>query len=232
MTTILLIEDQEELCRILKDTLGVYGFDVHYSLNGRAGAALYSSLKPDIVIADIMMPEADGFAAISMIRQQNAEVPILMLTAKPLTEDLVRAFELGCNDYIRKPFVMEELIARLKAFAKGTRAAPRMQDDNIYRMGNFLLNTVSQELSSSSQVFRLSYKEVQILKRLWGSRSHIVNRKELLEELWGNDHIFNSRTMNVYMNRIRNYFQKDPCVEIITIRGIGYKMVIRDMPQL
>ena len=127
MIPILLIEDQVELCQILKDTLSLYGFDVTYALNGEDGYSKFTSLDPKVIIIDIMMPGSDGFSAVKQIRAVNKEVPVIMLTAKPLTEDLVKAFDLGCNDFIRKPFVMEELIARIKSFARvsgnGSRGA-------------------------------------------------------------------------------------------------------------
>src|SRR5215207_10719948 len=118
MIPILLIEDQVELCQILKDTLSLYGFDVTYALNGEDGYTIFASLDPKIVIIDIMMPGSDGFSAVKKIRSVNKDVPIIMLTAKPLTEDLVKAFDLGCNDFVRKPFGMEELIARIRSFTK------------------------------------------------------------------------------------------------------------------
>src|SRR5918997_1487579 len=128
MIPILLIEDQVELCQILKDTLSLYGFDVTYAHNGDDGYSMFTSLNPKIVIIDIMMPGSDGFSAVKRIRAVNKNVPIIMLTAKPLTEDLVKAFDLGCNDFIRKPFAMEELIARIRSFARvsGT-ASPAVQ---------------------------------------------------------------------------------------------------------
>ena len=118
MIPILLIEDQVELCQILKDTLALYGFDVTYAHNGDDGYRTFRELDPRLVIIDIMMPGSDGYGAVKKIREVNKEVPVLMLTAKPLTEDLVKAFDLGCNDFIRKPFVMEELIARIRSFAR------------------------------------------------------------------------------------------------------------------
>lgn len=227
MIPILLIEDQVELCQILKDTLALYDFDVSYALNGDDGYKLFSSSDPKLVIIDIMMPGSDGFSAVKQIRRVNKEVPILMLTAKPLTEDLVKAFDLGCNDFIRKPFAMEELIARIKSFAKvsgnGTRAA-----QNIYKLGSFNFNPSTHELSNNSKQFQLSYKEVELLKRLCETKSTVVDRQVLLKELWGSDNVFNSKTMNVYINRLRNYLASDKSVEILTIRGFGYKLIERN----
>src|SRR5918998_2696244 len=139
MIPILLIEDQVELCQILKDTLSLYGFDVTYALNGEDGYNIFTSLDPKLVIIDIMMPGSDGFSAVKQIRAINKDVPVIMLTAKPLTDDLVKAFELGCNDFIRKPFVMEELIARIRAFARSSGNAPRAAN-NLYKLGSFTLN--------------------------------------------------------------------------------------------
>jgi len=227
MIPILLIEDQVELCVILKDTLALYDFDVTYALNGDDGYNEFISLDPKLVIIDIMMPGSDGFSAVKKIRLVNKDVPIIMLTAKPLTEDLVKAFDLGCNDFVRKPFMMEELIARIKSFAKVPgNAAGAAQ--NIYRLGSFSLNASTHELTNDSKRFQLSYKEVELLKRLCEAKSTVVDRQDLLMELWGSDNVFNNKTMNVYISRLRNYLDSDKSVEIITIRGFGYKLIERN----
>jgi len=228
MIPILLIEDQVELCQILKDTLSLYGFDVTYALNGEEGYTVFTSLDPKIVIIDIMMPGSDGFSAVKKIRQVNQDVPIIMLTAKPLTEDLVKAYDLGCNDFVRKPFVMEELIARIRSFAKVSGNVTR-DAHNIYRLGGFTLNASTHELANDSKRFQLSYKEVELLKKLCEAKSTVVDRQVLLLELWGSDNVFNSKTMNVYINRLRNYLNSDKSVEILTIRGFGYKLIERNL---
>lgn len=228
MKPILLIEDQVELCQILKDTLSLYGFDVTYEHNGDDGYNRFISLDPKIVIIDIMMPGSDGFSAVKQIRAINKDVPIIMLTAKPLTEDLVKAFDLGCNDFIRKPFVMEELIARIRSFARVSDDAPR-SGHNLYKLGSFTFNPSTHELANDSNKFQLSYKEVELLKRLCDGKSTVVDRQELLTELWGSDNAFNSKTMNVYINRLRNYLDADKSIEILTIRGYGYKLIERSV---
>ena len=227
MIPILLIEDQVELCEILKDTLSLYGFDVTYALNGDDGYNEFISLDPKLVIIDIMMPGSDGFSAVKKIRSVNKDVPIIMLTAKPLTEDLVKAFDLGCNDFVRKPFTMEELIARIKSLAKvsGNAAGDAQK---IYRLGSFSLNASTQELTNDSKRFQLTYKEVELLKRLCEAKSTVVDRQDLLMELWGSDNVFNNKTMNVYISRLRNYLDSDKSVEILTIRGFGYKLIERN----
>ena len=227
MIPILLIEDQVELCEILKDTLVLYDFDVTYALNGDDGYNEFISLDPKLVIIDIMMPGSDGFSAVKKIRLVNKDVPIIMLTAKPLTEDLVKAFDLGCNDFVRKPFAMEELIARIKSLAKvsGNTAGAA---HNIYRLGSFNLNASTHELTNDSKRFQLSYKEVELLKRLCEAKSTVVDRQDLLMELWGSDNVFNNKTMNVYISRLRNYLDSDKSVEILTIRGFGYKLIERN----
>jgi DNA-binding response OmpR family regulator len=227
MIPILLIEDQEELCQILKDTLSIYGFDVTYALNGEDGYSLFTSLNPKIVIIDIMMPGSDGFSAVKQIRAVNNEVPVIMLTAKPLTDDLVKAFDLGCNDFIRKPFVMEELIARIRSFARVAGNASHSAH-NKYKLGSFTFNASTQELTNDSSRYQLSYKEVELLRRLCEAKSAVVDRQMLLKELWGSDNVFNSKTMNVYINRLRNYLESDKSVEILTIRGFGYKLIERN----
>ena len=227
MIPILLIEDQVELCVILKDTLALYDFDVTYALNGDDGYNEFISLDPKLVIIDIMMPGSDGFSAVKKIRLVNKDVPIIMLTAKPLTEDLVKAFDLGCNDFVRKPFMMEELIARIKSFAKVSGNASGAAQ-KIYQLGSFSLNASTQELANDSKRFQLSYKEVELLKRLCEAKSTVVDRQDLLMELWGSDNVFNNKTMNVYISRLRNYLDSDKSVEILTIRGFGYKLIERN----
>jgi two-component system response regulator TrcR len=227
MIPILLIEDQVELCQILKDTLALYGFDVTYALNGEDGYNMFISMEPKIIIIDIMMPGSDGFSAVKQIRAVNKEVPIIMLTAKPLTEDLVKAFDLGCNDFIRKPFIMEELIARIRSLARVSGNVPRAAH-NLYKLGSFSFNASTQELANDSNRFQLSYKEVELLKMLCEAKSTVVDRQVLLAELWVSDNTFNSKTMNVYINRLRNYLESDKSVEILTIRGYGYKLIDRN----
>ena len=226
MTPILLIEDQVELCEILKDTLALYDFDVTYAHNGEDGFNIFTRLDPKIVIIDIMMPGSDGFTAVKKIREVNKDVPVLMLTAKPLIEDLVKAFDLGCNDFIRKPFAMEELIARIRSFARISGNASR-PSNNMFKLGSFTLNASTQELANHSSRFQLTYKEVELLKKLCEAKSTVVDRQMLLMELWGSDNLFNSKTMNVYINRLRNYLDSDKSVEILTIRGYGYKLIER-----
>lgn len=227
MIPILLIEDQIELCLILKDTLSLYDFDVTFAHNGEDGHRSFTSSSPKVVIIDIMMPGSDGFSAIREIRKIDKDVPIIMLTAKPLTEDLVKAFDLGCNDYIRKPFAMEELIARIRSFAKVTINGSHAPQ-NLYKLGSFTLDASTQELANHTYRFQLSYKEVELLKKLCEGKSTVVDRQMLLTELWGSDNSFNSKTMNVYINRLRNYLISDSAVEILTIRGYGYKLIERN----
>ena len=227
MIPILLIEDQVELCQILKDTLSLYGFDVSYALNGDVGYDKFTALDPKIVVIDIMMPGSDGYSAVKRIRAVNREVPIIMLTAKPLTEDLIKAFDLGCNDFIRKPFVMEELIARIRSFARVSGSGTR-STNSMYKLGSFTFNPSTHELTNDANRFQLSYKEVELLRRLCESKSSVVDRQLLLMELWGSDNVFNSKTMNVYINRLRNYLDSDKSIEILTIRGYGYKLIERN----
>jgi len=226
MIPILLIEDQPELCQILKDTLSLYGFDVSYALNGDDGFDLFTKLDPKLAIIDIMMPGSDGFSAVKRIRQVNREVPLIMLTAKPLTEDLLKAYDLGCNDFIRKPFIMEELIARIRSFTRSANTTSYSAGD-LYKLGTFTFNAATHDLANDSKQYQLSFKEVELLKRLCEAKSTVVDRQVLLSELWGSDNVFNSKTMNVYINRLRNYLDSDKSVEILTIRGFGYKLIDR-----
>ncbi len=225
---ILLIEDDPALSRIIRDTLQLYGYEVFCASDGIEGLRIFSELKPDLAIVDIMMPRLDGFQTLSKIRLLTSSVPVIMITSKAQTVDLVKGFELGCNDYIRKPVMMDELLVRIKALF--SRAPASNADDvnkDVIQIGTYIFHVNAQELRSPSQVRTLSHKETEIMKRLCSSPGRVLDRKSILLELWGNDNLFNSRNLNVYITRIRQYLKDDKDIQILNLRNIGYKLVIR-----
>lgn len=223
-TKVLYVEDEVFLAKIVSETLQSRGYEV--VLEGDGGKALeqFAREKPDICILDIMLPHKDGFAIADEIREKDTQVPIIFLTAKSQTSDVVNGFRIGANDYIRKPFSIEELIARIEnALKKKTTTHIETEDVSI---GNYQFNTIRQTLNHPAENRKLSYRESELLKLLYENRDKIVERSEILTLLWGSDSFFNSRNLDVYITKLRGYLKHDPNIEIITIKGIGYRFVM------
>jgi len=226
MQTVLIIEDEQGLVTILKQTLEQYGYKVLAEYNGLAGLDAYYRHKPDIILADIMLPKIDGYMLIQQIRNKDKQVPILCLTAKSQTKDLVKGFDAGCSDYLRKPFIIDELLARMKALlARASLDKPKDQGQRKFKFGRFTFNYTSQQLSSDTLNMQLSYKEAEILKRLVENKNNITEKKAILNELWGDDNFYTARTLNVFITRLRQYLKDDPTIQILNIRGHGFKLV-------
>lgn len=225
-TKILYIEDELFLGKIVRETLESRGYEVAMESDGAKATELFQKTNPDICILDIMLPNKDGFAIADEIREINEEVPIIFLTAKVQTEDVVKGFTLGGNDYIRKPFSMEELIARIENLLRNKSERPaRIQGDNV-SMGRFNFQVNRQVLNNGKEDRKLSYRESELLKLLYENKEKIIDRKDILNLLWGNDSFFNSRNLDVYITKLRSYLKEDPRLEIITIKGIGYRFVV------
>lgn len=185
--------------------------------------------RPDICVLDVMLPHRDGFSLAEEIRQEQPELPILFLTAKDQTEDVLKGFAAGGNDYVRKPFSMEELIVRVKnlvALANGQKQAARNPGEGI-AIGQYEFFPLKYELryTPDESVRKLSAREAELLKILVEHRNFTVARKEILLRVWGDDHFFNSRNLDVYITKLRDYLRRDPAIEIITIKGVGYHFV-------
>ncbi|HZG74179.1 MAG TPA: response regulator transcription factor, partial [Chondromyces sp.] len=208
----------------IKETLELYNYSVRVASDGIEGIKLFNESIPDLIILDIMMPRMDGFEVLNRIRSINRSLPVIILTAKSQTIDLVKGFELGCTDFIKKPFIIDELLVRVKA-ALSRLNLVNHQESDIVQIGTSILHISAQELRTPSQVFQLSFKETEILKRLWLNANRVIDRKSILLELWGDDNLFNSRNLNVYITKLRKYFTEDPNIELINIRSIGYKLV-------
>lgn len=215
------------LGKIVKETLESRGFEVVMETDGAKVLPLFLKTNPDICVLDIMMPNKDGFAVAKEIRSANKDVPVLFLTAKVQTEDVLKGFSTGGNDYIRKPFSMEELIARINNLLqlKGNAVAEPV-DENSLQLGKMVFNIPRQVLSGGSDDKKLSFREAELLKYLYDNRNTIIDRRDLLKALWGNDNFFNSRNLDVYITRLRGFLKDDPSLEILTIKGIGYRFVI------
>jgi len=187
---------------------------------------LFKKSKPDVCVLDVMLPNKDGFSIADEIRETDGEVPIIFLTAKTQTEDVVKGFSLGGNDYIRKPFSMEELIVRIQNVLRNKIGQPKEAAGERVVIGKFDFQLNRQVLSNGKEDRKLSYRENELLKLLYLNRNRIIDRKDILNLLWGNDSFFNSRNLDVYITKLRSYLKDDPSLEIITIKGIGYRFLI------
>jgi DNA-binding response OmpR family regulator len=225
-TKVLYVEDELFLGKIVKESLESRGFEVMMEGDGAKATALFKKSSPDICVLDVMLPNKDGFTIADEIRELDEKVPIIFLTAKTQTEDVVKGFTLGGNDYIRKPFSMEELIVRIQnALKNKTGGDQKIKADNV-TMGKYSFQINRQVLSSGKEDRKLSFRESELLKLLYQNREKIIDRKDILNLLWGNDSFFNSRNLDVYITKLRSYLKEDPSLEIITIKGIGYRFVV------
>jgi len=221
---VLYVEDEIFLAKIVRETLEGRGFDVVLEEDGGRAVEVFESVKPDVCVLDIMLPNKDGFTIADEIRERDRQVPIIFLSAKSQTSDVLNGFKLGANDYIRKPFSVEELIARIDNVVKQKGTAP--EEEEVVKIGAYSFHTRRQSLSHPSGQRKLSYRESELLKLLYANRDKIVERSEILTLLWGSDSFFNSRNLDVYITKLRNYLKLDPSIEIITMKGVGYRFVI------
>ncbi|TAD86312.1 MAG: DNA-binding response regulator [Bacteroidetes bacterium] len=224
MYKVLYAEDEEFLGKIVKESLETRGFLVRMEGSGEHVLEAYRQFEPHICVLDVMLPHTDGFALAEGIRKMDKKMPILMLTAKTQTEDVLKGFGSGANDYMRKPFSLEELIVRLKNLLAAHDDAATLQADTLL-LGKLRYNIPRQVLSGGDQEKKLSFREAELLKYLHSHRNLVIDRRELLNTLWGNDSFFNSRNLDVYITKLRGYLKDDATIEILTIKGIGYRFV-------
>lgn len=222
---ILYVEDELFLGKIVKESLESRGFEVIMESDGAKVLDLFKQFNPQICVLDIMLPNKDGFAIADEIRTLNEIIPIIFLTAKTQTDDVVKGFSLGGNDYIRKPFSIEELIVRIQHLMRHLAESPPKVYGGAVIMGKYNFQFNRQLLVISDKERKLSFRESELLKLLYENREKIIDRSEILNLLWGNDSFFNSRNLDVYITKIRSYLKGDPSLEIITIKGIGYRFV-------
>ena len=225
-TKILYAEDELFLGKIVKESLESRQFEVAMESDGANVLSLFRQMNPDVCVLDVMLPNKDGFAIAGEIREINSRVPIIFLTAKTQTDDLVKGFSVGGNDYIRKPFSMEELIVRIEnALRFKEPGAKPINGKDTWQIGKYNFH-VTRQLLSGVEERKLSFRESELLKLLYENRDKIIDRKDILNLLWGNDSFFNSRNLDVYITKLRSYLKEDELLEIITIKGVGYRFVV------
>ena len=223
-TKILLIEDDQNLGGITTDYLTAKGFHCQWENNGESGYQAFVNDHFDIVILDVMMPIKDGFSTGEDIRKKKKNVPIIFLTAKSMKEDTLKGFEIGADDYITKPFNMEELIARINAVLKRTSNKNENYYDDV-QIGKFVFNPKMQLLKLGEDSVHLTTKEADLLKLLCKNQDEILERNHALKAVWGDDNYFNGRSMDVYIAKLRKYLKGDPSVKIINVHGRGFKLL-------
>lgn len=223
-TRILYLEDDPDLGEITTDMLTRMNFSVQWVNNGIEGLEAVKNEKFDIIIADIMMPQLDGYSFLREIRDRNDHTPLILISARVLTEDVLKGFSLGADDYMRKPFSIEELNARIHRILK--RSISEGSPTNNIIVGSYEYNHSTYKLTYKDKEVMLSPRSGEILYRLATSKDGFLPRKETLLELWGDDHFFNGRSLDVFISKLRKYLSEDPRISIINIRATGYRLII------
>ncbi|MDR1698261.1 MAG: response regulator transcription factor [Prevotellaceae bacterium] len=221
---ILLCEDDENLGMLLREYLQAKGFNTDLFPDGDAGYKAFTKDKYDLCVLDVMMPVKDGFALAKDIRQVNAEVPIIFLTARSLKEDILEGFKAGGDDYLTKPFSMEELLFRIEAILRRVRGK-KDKEPVIFNIGRFVFDSQKQTLCIENNCIKLTTKESELLLLLVTHSNDILERNYALKSIWIDDNYFNARSMDVYITKLRKHLKDDPNVEIINIHGKGYKLI-------
>jgi len=221
---ILLCEDDENLGMLLREYLQAKGFVAELCADGEAGFKAFLKTKFDICVLDVMMPKKDGFTLAQEIRSANTDVPIIFLTAKTLKEDILEGFKLGADDYITKPFSMEELVFRIEAILRRTKGK-KSRESTVYHLGQFTFDTQKQLLQIGEKQTKLTTKENELLALLCSHSNEILQRDFALKTIWIDDNYFNARSMDVYITKLRKHLKDDPQIEIINIHGKGYKLI-------
>lgn len=213
------------LAEILSDTLGDRDFEVETAFDGLEAVERVRKHTFDVIVTDVMMPRMDGFTLAKRLRSEGITTPILFLTARSATEDVVRGFEVGGNDFLRKPFAIDELIVRVRALVG--RVARSGQVETLFSIGKIDFSVAEKRLQCGDRQVPLSAREAAVLVRLCRRRGETVEASGLLRELWGDDNFFNLRSLNVYISRLRRHLALDPSVEILSERGVGYRLQVR-----
>jgi len=226
LPSLLLIEDDENLAFILKENLEVKGFAVNLFHSGNDGLDAWRKRKFDACILDVMLPELDGFSVAKEIRKKDQQLPIIFLTARSMKDDKLKGFRAGADDYITKPFSSEELVLRLKAILRRVQSnMPESEEQHVYLLGNSVFDYMERKIISGNVQQRISSKDSELLRLFCENKNKLVKREIALQKIWGNDDYFSSRSMDVFIVRLRKYLRHDPSVELQNIHGTGFKLV-------
>lgn len=223
---ILLAEDDENLGMLLREYLIVKSYDADWFINGEKAYKSFIKGHYDLCILDVMMPVKDGYTLAKEIRMTNAEIPIIFLTAKSLKEDIIEGFKAGADDYICKPFSMEELLFRVEAILRRTKKEMTGVTQTEFKIGEYMFLPNTQLLKHGNTEHKLTTKESELLKLLCANKNTILDRNFTLKTIWVDDNYFNARSMDVYIARLRKYLKEDPGVQIINVHGKGFKLIV------
>lgn len=219
---LLLVEDEQTLAAIIADTLNDRGFEVTVAGDGETGLRKFRAGQPDVVVTDIMMPCMDGFTFVEHLRRSGVHVPVLFLSARSSADDVVRGFETGGNDYLRKPFAISELVVRIKALLGRSET---VVEERVFQIGSFTFDMGRGTLARAGSEQELSAREAEVLTRLALRTGEIVPTRTLLLDIWGDDSYFNARSLHVFITKLRGRLGADPSVSIVNVRGVGYKLI-------
>ena len=222
---ILLCEDEESLGMLVREYLQAKGYDAELYLDGEAGYKAFVKGEYDMCLLDVMMPKMDGFTLARELRMINAEVPIMFLTAKNLNDDILEGFKLGADDYLTKPFSMDELVYRMEAILRRVKARNKQMAVR-YQLGRFVFDTQRQLLTIGEKSTKLTTKESELLTMLCTHMNDVLERDLALKTIWIDDNYFNARSMDVYITKLRKHLKDDPNVEINNVHGKGYRLVV------
>ncbi len=225
-TKILLAEDDENLGSLLREYLQAKSYETHWCTDGEKAYKSFEKNKYDICVLDIMMPNKDGITLAKEIRMINPEIPIIFLTAKSMKEDVLEGFSVGADDYMTKPFSMEELIYRIEAILRRTQGSGQQNKQTNFDIGRYHFDANKQLLTHDDSSVKLTTKESELLKLLCNNANNVLERNFALKSIWIDDNYFNARSMDVYITRLRKYLKEDTAVEILNIHGKGYKLIM------
>ncbi|RME19482.1 MAG: DNA-binding response regulator [Bacteroidetes bacterium] len=228
---ILLAEDDENLSFMLEQYLIQKGFDVVVKSNGEEAFDIFCKKKFDLLILDVMMPKLDGFSLARKIRQINTEIPIIFLTAKGSKEDTLEGFNSGADDYITKPFSIDELIARINAVIKRTNIYKAIEsNETVFEIGEYTFNYAEKQLihHPTKEQMHLTTKESELLRLFAIHKNSLLDRSFALKSIWGDDNYYNSRSMDVYIAKLRKYLSKDPNISIVNVHGKGFQLYVKE----
>lgn len=219
---ILYVEDDETLSFVTKDNLELKGYMVDYCADGEEALKEFKNTQYDICVLDIMLPKMDGITLAKKIRETNKQIPIIFLTAKSTSEDKIAGLKTGADDYITKPFTIEELILKIEVFLR-RRSIVHDNTETIMKIGYYTFDFSNLLLTIGDDERKLTFKEAEILRYFWNNRQKVIKREDILEDLWGKNDYFIGRSLDVFISRLRKYLKKDPGLKIINIHGIGFK---------
>ncbi|MEQ9426330.1 MAG: response regulator transcription factor [Cyclobacteriaceae bacterium] len=224
--SILLVEDDDNLGFVIKDNLEIGGYEVKLCENGELAWEAFCKGKFDLCILDVMLPKMDGFTLAERIRSNNDQVPVLFLTAKSMKEDKIHGFKIGADDYITKPFSIEELLLRIEVFLRRTNRND-LDHESHFEIGKYAFDFTNLKLTINGSEKGLTKREAELLKLLCLNQQSVVKRGDILNRIWGDDDYFNGRSLDVFISKLRKYLRDDPSIEIANYHGVGFKLEMR-----